>query len=75
MFVPSHVVEFWEMVGESRTAYTPACLNCGWIGSDGSRVEAEAEGVMHERGERHPWQLGPGEIRPWRPGGPTGPMT
>jgi hypothetical protein len=42
--VSSHVVEIWEMVGESRTLNTPACLICGWIGSDGSRAEAEHEG-------------------------------
>jgi hypothetical protein len=70
-FVASHVIELWEMVGETRTLFTPACLNCGWVGSDGTRGEAEEEGLMHERGERHPWQLRPGSATPWRPGDPT----
>jgi hypothetical protein len=46
--------EIWTMVGEKETLYTPACLSCGWIGSDGTMAEAEHEGGMHERGERHP---------------------
>jgi hypothetical protein len=49
------------MVGEQRTMVTPACLNCGWIGSDGTRPEAEAEGEMDERGERQPWVMTPGQ--------------
>jgi hypothetical protein len=53
----SCLIEIWTMVGEQQTLYTPACLNCGWIGSDGTMPEAEAEGAMHERGERRPWQL------------------
>jgi hypothetical protein len=53
----SCLIEIWTMVGEQRTLYTPACLNCGWIGSDGTMPEAEDEGAMHERGERRPWQL------------------
>ena len=28
---------------------------------------------MHERGERHPWQIAPGPVVPWRPGGPAAP--
>jgi hypothetical protein len=67
MFVSAHIVELWEMVGDSRTIYTPACLNCGWIGGDGTRLEAETEAGMHERGERQPWHLGPGSVEPWRP--------
>jgi hypothetical protein len=66
--VSAHIVEFWEMVGEQRTMVTPACLNCGWIGSDGTRPGAEEEPRMHERDERNPWQLAPGEVRPWQPG-------
>lgn len=69
--MPSHIVELWEMVGEARTVYTPACLVCGWIGGDGSRAEAEREGRMHERGERQPWQLEPGTATAWRPGDPA----
>jgi hypothetical protein len=53
------------MVGERRTLYTPACLNCGWIGSDGTMPEAEGEGAMHERGERRPWQMAPGQEPGW----------
>jgi hypothetical protein len=71
MFVLSHVVELWEMVGETGTVYTPACLSCGWIGGDGPRVEAEREGRMHERGERQPWRPEPGNAPDWRPGDPT----
>jgi hypothetical protein len=67
-------MELWETIGEARTIYTPACLACGWIGSDGTYAEAEAEGQMHERGERQPWQLPPGTPSPWRPGAPTGPI-
>ena len=53
------------MVGEQGTLYTPACLFCGWIGSDGTRPEAEAEGGMHERGERQPWIMAPGQTPAW----------
>jgi hypothetical protein len=53
------------MVGEQRTIYTPACLSCGWIGSDGTRLEAEREGEMHERGERQPWQMAPHQRPGW----------
>jgi hypothetical protein len=73
MFVSAHAVEIWTMVGETQTLYTPSCLSCGWIGSDGTRPEAEEEGRMHERGERHPWQIAPGPVVPWRPGGPAAP--
>lgn len=61
-----HLIEYWEMKGDRRTQWTPACLNCSWIGSDGTRAEAEQEAQMHERGERHPWQ--PLTIEPWHPG-------
>jgi hypothetical protein len=61
----SCLIEIWTMVGEQRTLYTPACLNCGWIGSDGTMPEAEAEGAMHERGERRPWQMAPGQEPGW----------
>jgi hypothetical protein len=54
------------MLGEQRTIYTSACRNCGWIGSDGSRPEAEAEGAKHERGERQAWQMKPGEKPGWK---------
>lgn len=67
----AHVIEYWEMAGDRRTQWTPACLACGWIGSDGTRAEAEEEAAMHERGERRPWQLERGEAEPWRPGDPT----
>jgi hypothetical protein len=67
--VAEHVVEIWERRGEKETQWTPACLLCDWIGSDGTHAEAEQEGQMHERGERHPWQFAPGETpEPWRPG-------
>ncbi len=68
----SCLIEIWTMVGEQQTLYTPACPSCGWIGSDGTMAEAEHEGSMHERGERHPWQLAPGEARTWAPGTPNG---
>jgi hypothetical protein len=64
----SCLIEIWTMVGEQRTLYTPACLNCGWIGSDGTMPEAEAEGAMHERGERRPWQMAPGQEPGWGTG-------
>jgi len=41
------IIEIWTMVGEQQTLYTPACLTCGWIGSDGTllvRMLAEAFG-------------------------------
>jgi hypothetical protein len=53
------------MVGEQGTLYTPACLTCGWIGSDGTMAEAEYEGGMHERGERQPWIMAPGQRVGW----------
>lgn len=53
------------MVGEQQTVYTPACLSCGWIGSDGTRLDAEREGAMHERGERQPWQMAPHQRPGW----------
>jgi hypothetical protein len=59
------------MIGEDQIIYTPACLSCGWVGSDGGRAEAETEGAMHERGERQPWQLAPGTPSPWRPADPA----
>lgn len=65
--------EIWERHGEKGTEYTPACLTCAWIGSDGTRRQAVEEAGMHERGERHPWQLAPGEIRVWSPGDRAGP--
>jgi hypothetical protein len=62
----AHLVELWEMKGEQRIVFTPACLNCGWIGSDTTRrTEALAEGRLHEEGRRHPWVIGPGERRTW----------
>jgi hypothetical protein len=45
--------------------WSPACLSCGWYGSDGTRFEAEEEVRMHERGERHPWQMAPGQKPGW----------
>jgi hypothetical protein len=68
MFVLGHVIEFWDMKGDRRIQWTPFCLTCNWTGSDGTRAEAEHEAGMHERGERHPWQLAPGTARAWRPG-------
>jgi hypothetical protein len=53
------------MKDAQRTQWTPACLNCGRIGSDGPRAEAEKEGAMHEPGERQPWVMAPGEKRGW----------
>ena len=67
MFVVACIVEIWGMKGEKGSQWTPACLTCAWIGSDGTRAEAETEARMHERGERQPWQLAPGTIRPWEP--------
>jgi hypothetical protein len=61
----SHVIEIWKIVGEQGTMCTPACLNCGWIGGDGTRPEAEAEGEMHERGERQPWIMVPAQPPAW----------
>jgi hypothetical protein len=61
----SCLIEIWTMVGEQQRLYTPACLSCGWIGSDGTRVEAEREGGMHERGERQPWIMAPGQTPGW----------
>lgn len=61
-------VEIWERKGERETQYTPACLKCSWIGSDTSYADAVAEGEMHVRGERQPWQIAPGEVRrAWAP--------
>ena len=61
-----HLVELWEMRGDRRTIFTPACLNCGWVGSDTTRrAAAVADGRLHEDGGRHPWQLAPGERRTW----------
>lgn len=40
----------------------------GWIASDGTGLEAEREGAMHERGERHPWQMAPLQRGPCWPG-------
>ena len=65
MFV-SHQVELWEMVGDGRTIFTPACLACGWIGGDTlHRRDADAEGRRHEEGKREPWQLAVGEHSEW----------
>jgi hypothetical protein len=65
----SCLIEIWAMVGEQQTLYTPVCLTCGWIGSDGTMAEAEHEGGMHERGEVQPWIMAPGQ-KPEREGGP-----
>ena len=56
----AHTVELWEMVGEKRTIFTPACLSCGWIGADGPRLKAEEQGRRHEAGEVPPWIVAPG---------------
>jgi hypothetical protein len=63
--VPAHIIEYWPMRGEKITVWAPACLSCGWHGGDGTRAEAEAEAAMHERGERQPWQLAPGQRPGW----------
>jgi hypothetical protein len=63
--------EIWERKGEKETQFTAACLLCNWIGSDTTHTEAVEEGEMHERGERHPWQMAPGTALPWSPGDPT----
>jgi hypothetical protein len=73
MFVLACIIEIWTMVGETQTLYTPTCLTCGWHGGDGTMAEAEREGAMHESGERHPWQVAPGEVKTWAPGTPNGP--
>jgi hypothetical protein len=65
MFVSAHTVEIWEMVGEKQTLYSPACLSCGWYGSDGTRAEAEAEARMHERGKVQPWIMQAGQEAGW----------
>jgi hypothetical protein len=59
----------WERKGERGSQWTPACLSCGWSGT-GAHAEAEAEGAMHLRGERHPWQTAPDQW-PGREGNPT----
>jgi hypothetical protein len=46
-----HIIEIWTMAGEGRSTYTAACLSCGWVGGRGTRLEAEAEGQLHEEGE------------------------
>ena len=66
--MPEHLIEIWEAEGERDTLCTAFCLVCGWMGGDATRGDAEAEAEMHERGERHPWQLAPGEAKPWKPG-------
>jgi hypothetical protein len=57
------IVEFCEMRGDHRSMWTPSCLTCGWVGSDNTRLEAEREGAMHERGEVQPWIAQPGQPR------------
>ncbi len=64
MFVAC-LIEFWPTKGDRWTQWTPACLACGWIGGDGTRVEAEREAEMHERGERQPWQMAAGQRPGW----------
>lgn len=59
------IIDYWETKGEKQTLYTPACLSCGWIGSDGTMAEAEREGAMHARGEVHPWIMQPGQKPGW----------
>lgn len=46
-----HIIEIWTMAGEERATYTAACLTCGWVGERRTRLEAEAEGRLHEEGE------------------------
>jgi hypothetical protein len=59
-----HLVEIWKMKGPRGAIHTPACLSCGWVGEETNRrVMAVREGEMHERGERWPWQVAPGETR------------
>jgi hypothetical protein len=71
MFVSTHVVEIWEMVGAERTIYTAACLACGWIGVDEyTRLGAEADGRDHEAGIRPPWIWEPGQRPERRDGDP-----
>jgi hypothetical protein len=71
--VSEHLIEIWKAEGEHGTLCTAFCLTCNWMGGDGTRGEAETEAGMHERGERHPWQLAPGEAEAWKPGNPTMP--
>jgi hypothetical protein len=68
----AHSIELWETKGEKTTMVTTVCLACGWHEGDGTRAKAETEAGMHDRGERYPWQLAPGEAKPWRPGCPVG---
>lgn len=43
----AHIVEIWEMHGDSGKTWTPACLSCGWVGTGTSRLVAEAEAELH----------------------------
>jgi hypothetical protein len=42
------VARLGEMVRGGRTVCVPACLTCGWTGSEGTRIEAERRGAAHE---------------------------
>ena len=60
------LVELWEMRSDDRTLWTPACLSCGWVGSDTHRrAAAVADGRRHEEGLRDPWQMAAGEHSGW----------
>lgn len=64
-------IDYWETRGEKGSQWTPCCLTCGWYGGDGTRPEAEEEGLLHREGQRRPWQLAPGTGETWAPGDPT----
>lgn len=56
----AHIVEIWEMRGDDGTLWTPACLSCGWVGTDGPRAAAVVAAARHEADE----SAGAATVRP-----------
>ncbi len=64
----SHEAKHTCYVQPQGYGYTAVCEACSWMSGDYSdREDAERDGEMHERRERHPWEVPLGEIRNGRP--------
>ena len=62
---PTHSCGFQP---RSYGVYTAVCETCFWMSADYTEIEdAERDARMHERGERHAWEVGPGGVQEWSP--------
>jgi hypothetical protein len=63
-FEPGHGIEIWDERRETDHVL-PGLPVLRLDRQRRTRLEAEREGAMLERGERHPWQMAPGEKLSW----------